>query len=140
MSLDRLIEFASNHYLTVTAFVLLVITLITHESRRGGRNVSSRELTAMVNRDEAVVLDIRQKKDFATGHIVDSIHIPYDKFKGRIGELEKHKEKTIVVVCNSGVNAGPVCADLKKAGFNTARLSGGIGSWRADNLPTVKSK
>lgn len=136
--LDQLIEFVSRHYVLTSIFVLLVIMLVFHETRRSGRNLSSRELTAMVNRDEAVIVDIRQKKDFSTGHIVDSIHIPADKLKERLAELDKYREKLLVVVCATGMSAGAACSELKKAGFNTARLAGGIGGWRADNLPTVK--
>lgn len=136
--LDRLIEFVSNHYALSSAFVLLLAALAVTESRRSGRNVTTRELTSLVNRDEAVVLDIRQQKDFATGHIVGAVHIPSDKLKARLNELEKHKDKTIVVVCQTGMSAGPSCAELKNAGFDSVRLAGGITRWREDSLPTVK--
>ena len=138
--MDRLIEFVSNHYLLSTAFEALAIALLLYETRRSGKSLNSRELTGMVNADQAVVLDIRQAKDYAAGHIVDSIHIPRDKLASRMGELEKHKDKTVVVVCDSGMTAGPVCTQLQQAGFTTARLAGGIGGWRNDNLPTVKTK
>lgn len=55
-----------------------------------------------------------------------------------MADLEKYKDKTIIVVCASGVNAGSACSELKKAGFNAARLSGGITGWRSENLPVVK--
>ncbi len=138
--MDRLIEFVGNHYLLSGAFVVLAIALLLYETRRGGKSLSSRELTSLVNAGQAVVLDIRQIKDFAAGHIVDSIHIPRDKLASRIGELDKHKDKTVVVVCDSGMTAGPACSQLQQAGFTTARLAGGINGWRGDNLPTVKAK
>lgn len=138
--MDRLIEFVSNHYLLSSTFVVLAIALLLYETRRAGKTLSSRELTSMVNSGQAVVLDIRPAKDFSAGHIVDSINIPRDKVASRISELDKHKDKTIVVVCDSGMTAGPICIELQKAGFTTARLSGGINGWRGDNLPTVKAK
>ena len=138
--MDRLIEFVGNHYLLSSAFVVVAIALVLYETRRSGKSLSSHELTSLVNADQAVVLDIRQAKDFSTGHIVGSVNIPRDKMTERMTELDKHKEKTIVVVCDSGMSAGPVCTQLKQAGFNTARLSGGITGWRNDNLPTVKAK
>ena len=137
--MDRLIEFVSNHYLLSSAFVVLAIALLLYETRRAGKTLSSRELTSMVNTDQAVVLDIRPAKDFSAGHIVDSINIPRDKIASRISELDKHKDKTLIVVCDSGMTAGSVCIELQKAGFTTARLSGGINGWRGDNLPTVKA-
>nr|MBF0682560.1 rhodanese-like domain-containing protein [Pseudomonas sp.] len=85
-----------------------------------------------------VVLDVRAKKEFDAGHIVDALNIPYDKLVSRLGELEKHKARTIVVVDAMGQHAGAACRELKKAGFTAARLSGGIASWRGENLPVVK--
>lgn len=134
----NLIEFVSNHYVLVTIFLVLLILLVVTETRKGGKSVDTRGLTALVNRDEGVVLDVRAKKEFDAGHIVDAVNIPYEKLVSRMSELEKYKAKTIIVVDAMGQHAGTVCRELQKAGFNTAKLSGGIASWRGDNLPVVK--
>lgn len=136
--LAQLIEFTTNHYILSGSFVFLLVLLITSELRKGGKSLSTRELTALVNSDQGVVLDIRAKKDFVAGHIVDALHIPHDKVGERIGELEKHKGKTLIVVDAMGQHAGTICAQLRKAGFEAAKLSGGISAWRGDNLPLVK--
>ena len=137
-TLAKFLEFITAHYVLSGTFIVLVVLLIVQQSRNAGRNLSSRELTAMVNRDEAFILDIRPKKEFSTGHIVGSVNISNDQQKDKMAELEKHKDKTIIVVCASGMNAGGACAELKKAGFTAARLSGGITGWRSENLPVVK--
>ena len=137
-TLAKFLEFITAHYVLSGTFIVLVVLLIVQQSRNAGRNLSSRELTAMVNRDEAFILDIRPKKEFSTGHIVGSVNISNDQLKDKMAELEKHKDKTIIVVCASGLNAGAACAELKKAGFTAARLSGGITGWRSENLPVVK--
>ena len=93
----NLIEFVSNHYVLVGIFLVLLALLAITEARKGGKSLSNRELTGLVNRDEGVVLDVRAKKEFDAGHIVDSLNIPYEKLVSRLGELEKHKGKTIVV-------------------------------------------
>ncbi|PVZ10306.1 MULTISPECIES: rhodanese-like domain-containing protein [unclassified Pseudomonas] len=134
----HLLEFATNHYLLVGLFAVLLALLLAHEMKGGGRSIGTRELTALVNADKAVVIDIRAKKDFAGGHIVDAINIPQDKLTARMAELEKHKAKTLIIVDAMGQQAGAVCRDLLKAGFNAVRLSGGISTWRGDNLPVVK--
>jgi len=136
--LANLIEFASNHYVLSSAFVLLLVLLIVTELRKGGKSLSTRELTALVNRDQGLVLDVRPKKDFSAGHIVESLNIPYDKVAERLSELEKHKDKTLIVVDTMGQHAGTVCSELGKAGYTAAKLSGGIASWRGENLPLVK--
>ena len=137
-TLAKFLEFITAHYVLSGTFIVLVVLLIVQQSRNAGRNLSSRELTAMVNRDEAFILDIRPKKEFSTGHIVGSVNISNDQLKDKMVELDKHKDKTIIVVCASGLNAGAACAELKKAGFTAARLSGGITGWRSENLPVVK--
>lgn len=136
--LANLIEFVSNHYVLSSLFVALLILLFITETRKGGKSLSNRELTALVNSGEGVVLDVRAKKEFDAGHIVDALNIPYDKLVSRTGELEKHKAKTIIVVDAMGQHAGTACRELQKAGFTAAKLSGGISSWRGDNLPVVK--
>jgi len=138
LMLAHLIEFATNHYVLSSIFAVLLALLIYTELSKGGASLSTRELTALVNRDEGIVLDVRPNKDFATGHIVGAVNIPYDKVATRVAELEKYKAKTIIVVDALGQHAGAVARDLKKLGFNAAKLSGGISSWRSENLPVVK--
>ena len=134
----HLIEFATNHYLLVGAFVVLLGLLIAHQMQGGGRSLSTGELTALVNKDAGVVIDIRPTKDFAAGHIVGALNIPQDKLTARVGELEKHKAKTIILVDAQGQHSGTHAREMLKTGFTAAKLSGGISSWRADNLPLVK--
>ena len=134
----HLIQFATDHYLLAGAFVILLALLIAHELSRGGRSLSTRELTALVNSEQGVVIDLRSTKDFAAGHIVGSLNIPQDKLTARVGELDKHKDKTLILVDAQGQHAGAHARELLKAGFTAAKLSGGISSWKADNLPLVK--
>ena len=134
----NLIQFATNHYLLVAIFVVLLAALLVNEIRRGGQSLSNGQLTALVNADKALVIDIRPAKEYAAGHIVGALSIPQDKLATRMTELEKHKDKTLIVVDAMGQHAGIVCRDLLKAGYNAAKLSGGVSSWKADNLPLVK--
>jgi rhodanese-related sulfurtransferase len=136
--LANLIEFATTHYVLSGLFAALLALLIFTEVRKGGQSLSSRELTALVNSEQGVVLDIRGQKDFSAGHIVGALNIPFEKLASRMVELDKHKAKTLIVVDAMGQHAGAVCRDLKKAGFTAAKLSGGISGWRGDNLPLVK--
>ncbi|MET1070761.1 rhodanese-like domain-containing protein [Pseudomonas prosekii] len=136
--LDHLIAFATTHYLLAGIFVLLLALLIAHEMKGGGRSLSTGELTGLVNKDAGVVIDIRSAKDFAAGHIVGALNIPHDKLTARVGELNKHKDKTIILVDAQGQTAGTHARELMKSGFTAAKLSGGISSWKGDNLPLVK--
>jgi rhodanese-related sulfurtransferase len=136
--LANMIEFATNHYALSGVFVVLLALLIFSELSKGGKSLSSRELTALINSEQGIVVDVRAQKDFSAGHIAGALHVPYDKLASRIAELEKHKAKTLIVVDAMGQQAGAARRELKKAGYNAAKLSGGIASWRGDNLPVVK--
>ncbi|MBI6781973.1 rhodanese-like domain-containing protein [Pseudomonas syringae] len=134
----HLLEFATNHYLITGAFVILLGLLIAYEMSKSGASLSTRELTALVNSDQGVVIDVRSKKDYTAGHIVGSLNFPQDKVLTRTAELEKYKDKTLIIVDAMGQHAGSTARELLKSGFKAAKLSGGISSWRGDNLPLVK--
>jgi rhodanese-related sulfurtransferase len=136
--LAQLVEFATNHYLLSGAALASLALLLYTESQRSGKSLSCQELTQLVNAEQGLVLDIRVHKDFAAGHIVNALNIPYDKFAERMVELDKHKAKSIIVVDALGQHAGTICQQLKQAGYTAVKLGGGIASWRGDNLPLVK--
>lgn len=93
----------------------------------------------MVNRENALVLDVRDRKEFQAGHIVDAVNIPQSSLESRLDELKKHKDRPVVVVCRIGQNAGAAGTLLRKSGFEqVSRLSGGMTEWRNQNLPVVK--
>lgn len=91
----HLIQFATEHYLLVGAFVILLALLIAHELSRGGRSLSTRELTALVNSEQGVVIDIRPSKDFAAGHIVGALNIPQDKLAARVGSWKSTRPRPL---------------------------------------------
>ncbi len=138
--MEQLFTFIGNHPLLVGAFVVLLILFIRNEMSRGGANVSAQQLVNMVNAQEAVVLDVRDKADYDQGHIVDAINIPYTNLESRIDELAKYKEKPIVIACKMGQHSGAAGTLLRKNGFaNVSRLRGGIAEWRGQSLPVVKA-
>jgi len=134
----HLIQFATDHYILVAIFVVLLVALLVNEISRGGKSLSNGQLTALVNADKGLVIDIRPSKDYSAGHIVGAVSIPQDKLANRMAELDKHKEKTLIIVDAMGQQSGTLCRELLKAGFTAAKLSGGVSSWKADNLPLVK--
>ena len=89
--------------------------------------------------DDALVLDVREDKEFAAGHIPKAKHIPLGQLKGRLNELDKFKGKPVLVTCRSGQRSARACGMLKKAGFETVyNQAGGIIAWERANLPTTK--
>jgi rhodanese-related sulfurtransferase len=94
--------------------------------------------TRLFNND-ALVLDVREDKEFASGHIPKAKHIPLGKLSSRMQELDKFKTQPILVTCRSGQRSARACGMLKKAGFETVyNQAGGILAWERANLPTTK--
>ena len=119
--------------------MLLVVLFVRNETQRGGRSVSAQGLVDMVNRENAVVVDVRDGKEFETGHIVDAINIPFASLESRWEELKPFEERPIVVACRMGQHANAAGTLLRQKGFaNVAKLTGGILEWRNQNLPVVK--
>ncbi|MGB9128549.1 MAG: rhodanese-like domain-containing protein [Thiobacillus sp.] len=89
--------------------------------------------------DDALVLDVREDKEFAAGHIPKAKHIPLGQLAGRLNELDKFKNKPVLVTCRSGQRSARACGMLKKAGFETVyNQAGGIIAWERANLPVTQ--
>ncbi|MDX5298594.1 MAG: rhodanese-like domain-containing protein [Gammaproteobacteria bacterium] len=137
--MERVFEFAVNHWILVSAFFALLAALFFVEGRRAGRQLTSQELVRLMNDDAAVIVDVRERKDFSEGHIKGSLHIPFTSLKERAAELQKHASKQIVLVDKMGQHSGMAGKQLRAAGLeNVVRLAGGITEWRNSNLPVVK--
>ncbi len=135
----RLIEFIGNHWELVSVFLALLVALFAVETRRAGQTVTALYATHLINKQNALVLDIRDSNEFSAGHIPGALNIPYAKVKERISELESYRECPIILVCKLGQHSGTVGKWLREKKFrNIQRLSGGISGWVSDQLPLVK--
>lgn len=133
-------QFLAHEWMLFSAFMALIAMLMMHETRRGGASVTPAQLTRMVNSDDAVVLDVRDSKEFSAGHIVGAINIPHAKIATQMTQLDKHKEKPMVVVCKFGQHAGGVTKTLKTAGYEqVSKLGGGMAEWQSSQMPVVKA-
>ena len=110
-------EFIGNHPIAVGTFLLLLILFIRNETRRGGEGVTAQEAVNLVNNEDALVLDVRDPKEYSAGHIVGAINIPHQAVESRLNELEKFRNRPIVVACRMGQHAGGAGTVLRKAGL-----------------------
>ena len=131
---QHLIEFIGNHYLLTSAFLIVLALLLFTEGRKSGKAVSTGEATTLINRENAVVVDLRPKKDFSAGHIVDSLNIPYESLTSRMGELDKHKGKPLLLVCAALCVLGEWC----DAGGIVAPCERDSGRWKGRRFQGAK--
>lgn len=105
----------------------------------GGASVTPTQATLMINREDAIVLDVREPGEYAQGHIPNARLVPAGQVEKRLGELEKFKDRPIIIHCQGGTRAGSACALLRKSGFTKVfNLQGGIGAWEQAGLPLTK--
>lgn len=106
---------------------------------QGGEEVGTLEATQLINRRDAVVLDVREPAEYAAGHLPNARHIPLGQLGSRLKELEKFKERPIVITCASGSRSGSALGLLRKNGFKEAvNLKGGVAAWQQASLPLEK--
>ena len=105
----------------------------------GGPWVSTLEATQLINRSDALIVDLRGAEDYAKGHILGARNIPLADLERRAGELDKHKAKPLILHCGDGNRAGGGVAVLRRKGFDSVHnLAGGYSAWLQAGLPVEK--
>jgi len=137
----QLIEFVANHWILFLALVI-ILGLLIHNLIVGERgSVDPLAATELINRQDAVVIDVRPAADFAKGHIINAVNIPMNGFKNQMAVLSKYKGRPIVVSCRSGSQSSAACHILRKAGFEEVfNLKGGVMAWENANLPLTRKR
>jgi len=133
-------------FITKNIFLVLVAVvsggmLVWPLLRRGtgGPWVNTLEATQLINRSDALVIDLRTADEYAKGHILGAKNIPLADLERRRGELEKHKAKPVIVHCGHGNSSGAGVALLRKNGFASVHnLAGGFAAWQTAGLPVQK--
>jgi rhodanese-related sulfurtransferase len=105
----------------------------------GGNNISVNEATLLINRQDALVVDVRETAEWSAGHIPNARHIALGHLAKHLSEIDKYKDKPVIVVCASGNRSSSGCGVLKKAGFQQVfNLAGGISAWNDAGLPMTR--
>lgn len=117
---------------------IMLLLPMFKKSAGGVPNLTAAEAVTLINRSNALVLDVRSDTEFASGHIAEATHIPLVNLADRIGELKKYQNKTILVNCQRGMRSAKACDILRKAEFTQVNnLRGGLSAWVEAKLPVV---
>lgn len=141
--MDKLIPFIVKHWMLVALFVACLVALFVEEARAKGLGrvgLLPKQAVDKINRDHATLIDIRDEKEFAQNHIVNSKNLSVQELanEARIKKL-KTRGKPVIVVCQKGQSAMKAAMQLDKAGVeNVFILRGGIDAWRSAGMPLVK--
>jgi rhodanese-related sulfurtransferase len=135
-------QFVANHWILWSAFVLLIIVILFEEIRgrvQGVPRLQPLELTRLINREDATIIDVRDTNAFAKGHILGSINIPHTVIDANLEKLKKYQQKPIVIVGSHGQTGPQEGVKLKHNGFEEVYfLSGGIVAWQEAGLPLTR--
>ncbi len=110
-------------------------------TRGGGANsLTPTEAVQLINREKAVVIDVCAPEEFAAGHVTNAKNVPVAELETRLTQVVKNKTVPVLMVCASGIRSKRAVATAQKLGYEKAySLAGGMGAWRAANLPVNKS-
>ena len=135
------IEFIKDNLLLIAVAAVSGAMLLWPLVRRGagGPWVSTLQATQLINRENALVIDVREPAEYAQGHVLGARNVPLGELTARAGDFEKYKARPVILVCASGSRSGAALATLRNRGFtNVANLAGGFAAWQQAGLPVEK--
>ncbi len=129
-------DFIQANILTIAIAILSFIMLLWPGFRQSGKSVTTAQATQLINREDALIIDVRESHEYAAGHMPDARNIPLKDLAAKADELAGYKEKPLILVCASGVRSGQGCSQLEKLGFTKLNnLDGGVAAWEKAGLP-----
>jgi rhodanese-related sulfurtransferase len=139
---DSFVTFFTDYTNLVLIAILLVSggLLLWPTIARGGRGgLSAAEATQLINRRNAVVLDLRAAADFANGHLPAARHLEFGELKSKIGQVARNKGTPVLLVCQTGQQSHKAVREVEEAGYTEVHvLQGGVTAWQQAGMPVVK--
>lgn len=133
-------EFINQNILLVSIVVVSGLGLLWPLLGRSNKNeVNPAQATLLINREDAHIVDVREADEFAGGHLPEARNIPLAKLADRVSEIEKYKDKPLIVCCAAGMRSAKGCGELSKLGFGRVySLAGGVDAWVGAGYPIKK--
>ena len=135
-------EFVKENAIFVGLAIGSAIALLWPLLNRGASgvaNVTATEAVMLMSRSKPLILDVRDATEFAAGHIQGAKNIPLAELESRLKEIEKFKDKSVLVHCQRGMRAKSACSILRAQQFSQLHnLQGGLDTWAEAKLPLLK--
>jgi rhodanese-related sulfurtransferase len=139
--MSPLVQFIQNNLMLIVVALVSGGMLLWPLVRRstGGPYVTPQQATHLINREDALVVDVRDAGEYGAGHILGAKNVPLARIEDGANDLAKRKDKPVIVYCDAAGRSGKAIAALKKQGFaRVVNLSGGLGAWQQAGLPVEK--
>ncbi|AWK44332.1 rhodanese-like domain-containing protein [Photorhabdus laumondii subsp. laumondii] len=143
--LQEIMQFINQHMTLSLIWIALLVAVIVTTTR--GFFSKTKEITRaqainLINKEEAIVVDLRSREDFRKGHIIGAVNLTPSEIKdNNFAELEKHKKQPVIVVSANGTESRTPAENLLRAGFErVCSLKEGLVGWTGENLPLARGK
>jgi rhodanese-related sulfurtransferase len=137
--MENLGTFILNNWLLFLALIVIVGLLFVNLGKArllGFKEIAANDAVALINHENAIIIDTRGDDEFKQGHILNAVHAPLALLNERMTELQHYRERTVVVYCDSGRQSAHAAATLRSNGFTTLyKLRGGLMAWKSAGLP-----
>jgi rhodanese-related sulfurtransferase len=144
MEFERTLEFVSNHWILASGHFIVSLLLIQdffETLTRRYKTVSATGAVALLNRDDALLIDVREPHEYAAGHIENARHLSLARLKDGLYEFDDRKGDPVIVYCQQGTRSKEACKQMVKQGFaQVYYLNGGMLSWEDAKLPVSRKK
>jgi rhodanese-related sulfurtransferase len=141
--MKQILPFIQNHWMLCSALAAVLIALIFEEIRgkMGGiPKISAQTVTLLLNRENAVVVDLRVQPAFISGHVLGAINVAYADFDAHLKKIESHKNHALILLSDNETHAASIGAKLQKQGFTKVYiLANGLQAWKDAHLPLTKN-
>lgn len=103
----------------------------TFNLQNKGKYLKAHEVNAMMEREDAIFVDMRNHYEYEIGHFKNALEIPSDTFKDQlpmaVEMLQDKKDQPIVMYCTGGIRCEKASAYLKHHGFEDVyHVEGGV--------------
>lgn len=140
--MQQFIDFSLRHWELWLAFFVVLGLLLAfelHIKLMSAPAVSVQQAIFLMNREDAVLLDVRDASSFLKEHITTSVNIPFSELTTTLKQLDPYRGRPIIINYGQGQAHHRVARLLKNAGFTKLyHLKGGLISWKSANLPLAK--
>ncbi|KTC74324.1 rhodanese domain-containing protein [Legionella birminghamensis] len=140
--MGQLGQFIINHWALWLGLIVILLLIFINEiqtQKKRAKEVSPQQAVHLINREDALVIDLRDTETYRKGHIINAIRANAEDFEQQT--MDKYKNKPIILVCAKGLQSTALAAKLRAKGFSEPMiLAGGMGAWQNADLPLVKGK
>ena len=128
-----------NIFLVVLIIISGALLFFPKVLSRDNKVLGSKEVTLLINREPAMLVDVRSEADFRAGHITNAINIPLDQIEVQINKITSNSKKNIIVYCQKGARSAQAFRLLNKLGLpKLYTIEGGLDAWLKNNLPIIE--